>query len=246
MNEGVREGCGMLVHTKTHPGLVRASNQDALLVMAGAFGVADGMGGHSGGETASRMAVQVVKNALQGKTPEEGALLSALEAANRRVFETGKRDAKLFGMGTTFTVLWEGPREVWIGHVGDSRAYLYRKGELKRKTEDHSMVAELLKNQLITEEDAADHPYRHVITRAIGIDPVIQADVFKVEKQAGDLWLVCSDGLHSMLTDTQISGVLGDQRGEETATKLLELALEHGGEDNISFVLGAVTEVETS
>jgi len=235
----------MLVHAKTHTGLVRVSNQDALLVMAGAFGVADGMGGHSGGETASRIAVQVVQNALQGKAPEERALKTAMEAANRRILEMGKRDAKLAGMGTTLTFIWEGPHEVWIGHVGDSRAYLYRNGELSRQTEDHSLVAELVRNQLITAEMALEHPYRNIITRALGIDPVVQPDLLKVEKQAGDLWLVCSDGLHGMVPDNQIAEVLGALNGEKAAEKLLELAIEHGGQDNVSFVLGAVTEVET-
>jgi len=235
----------MLVHTKTHPGLVRASNQDALLVMADAFGVADGMGGHRGGEVASRMAVQVVESALQGKTPAEDALNTAMEAANRRIFEMGRRDVKLFGMGTTLTLLWEGPHEVWIGHVGDSRTYLYRNGELIRQTEDHSMVAELLRGHFITAEMAVEHPYRHVITRALGIDSVIQPDVLKVEKKPGDLWLVCSDGLHNMLPDDRIAEVLGSLKGEKAAEKLLELAIERGGEDNITFALGAVAEVET-
>jgi len=234
----------MLVHTKTHIGLVRASNQDALLTMAGVIGVADGMGGHKGGETASRVAVEVVQNALQGRTPDERALKTAFEAANRRIFDMGKRDVKLSGMGTTLTLVWEGPHEMWIGHVGDSRAYLYRNGELLCQTEDHSMVAELLRNHLITAEIAAEHPYRNIITRALGIDPMVQPDVIKTAKQAGDLWLVCSDGLHSMLPDDQIAEVLGALKGENAADKLLELAIEHGGQDNISFALGAVTEVE--
>jgi len=234
----------MLVHTKTHIGLVRASNQDALLVMTGVFGVADGMGGHKGGETASRVAVEVIQNALQGKAPEERALKTSIEAANRRIYEMSMRDEKLSGMGTTLTFVWEGPHEVWIGHVGDSRVYLYRNGELHRQTEDHSMVAELLRNHLITAEMAVEHPYRNIITRALGIDPMVQPDVMKVKKQAGDLWLVCSDGLHSMLPDDQIAEVLGALKEEQAADKLLELAIERGGLDNISFVLGAVTEVE--
>ncbi len=234
----------MLVHAKTHRGLVRASNQDTLLQTANAYGVADGMGGHNGGETASRVAVQVLKNALQGKTPEEQALKVAIEAANRRIHEMGSRDSKLAGMGTTVTLLWEGKQEVLIGHVGDSRAYLYRDKRLGRQTDDHSMVAELLKNHIITPEMAKVHPYKSVITRALGIDSVVLPDVVKVDKKEGDVWLVCSDGLCNMVPDEQIAEVLGALTGQKAADKLLELAIAHGGQDNISFVLGTVTEVE--
>ncbi|MEA5013273.1 MAG: Stp1/IreP family PP2C-type Ser/Thr phosphatase [Candidatus Limiplasma sp.] len=234
----------MLIHTKTHRGLVRASNQDTLLVAAKAYGVADGMGGHNGGETASRVAVQVLTNALKGKAPQEQALRTAVQAANRRVFEMGSRDAKLSGMGTTVTLLWEGAREMLIAHVGDSRAYLYRDKELVRQTEDHSMVAELVKNKVITPEMAANHPYRSVITRALGIDPMVTPDVIRVEKKLEDIWLVCSDGLYNMVPDDQIAEALGALSLERAAEKLLELAIDHGGQDNISFVLGRVTEVE--
>ncbi len=207
------------------------------------YGVADGMGGHNGGETASRVAVQVLKNALQGKIPEEQALKLGVEAANRRIFEMGKRDSTLLGMGTTVTLLWEGKEKMLIAHVGDSRAYLFRDGQLMRKTEDHSMVAELLKNHVITPEMAANHPYKSVITRALGIDPIVVPDIVEVEKQEGDLWLVCSDGLYNMVPDEQIQEVLQSQTGDKAAEKLLELAIEHGGQDNISFVLCRVTEV---
>lgn len=233
----------MLVYSKTHKGLVRLSNQDTLLIATDAYGVADGMGGHNGGETASRVAVQVLKNALRGKNPEEHALALGIEAANRRIYEMGKRDSALQGMGTTVTLLWEGRNRMLIAHVGDSRAYLYRDGELSCQTEDHSMVAELIKNNLITPEMAKTHPYKSVITRAVGIDPMVTPDILSMEKREGDRWLVCSDGLHNMVPDEQIAEVLKSLEGERAAEKLLELAIEHGGQDNISFVLGLVTEV---
>ncbi len=233
----------MLVHSKTHKGLVRANNQDTLLLAAGAYGVADGMGGHNGGETASRVAVQVLKSALQGKTPDEKALRTGIEAANRRVYEMSLKDSALSGMGTTVTLLWEGKNKVLVGHVGDSRAYLFRGGELSCRTEDHSMVAELLKNRLITPEMARNHPYKSVITRALGIDPLVVADILCVDKQEGDVWLVCSDGLYNMVPDEQIAEVLQNLKGEAAAEKLLELAIDHGGQDNVSFVLGLVAEV---
>ncbi len=224
---------------------MRPSNQDTLLVVSGAYGVADGMGGHNGGETASRVAVQVLSNALKGKAPQEQALLTAVQAANRRIFDMGGRDAALSGMGTTMTLLWEGEKEILIAHVGDSRAYLYRQGQLTRQTEDHSMVAELLKNKVITPQMAVNHPYRSVITRALGIDPMVNPDVARVEKQPGDIWLVCSDGLYNMVPDEQIAETLEALPLEKAADKLLELAMDHGGLDNVSFVLGCVTEVET-
>ena len=203
------------------------------------------MGGHNGGETASRMAVHVLTSALKGKSPQEHALKIALEAANRRIYEMGRQDPKLSGMGTTLTLLWEEENRMWIGHVGDSRAYLLRKKKLTRQTEDHSMVAELLKNKLITPQMAASHPYRNVITKALGIDPIVEPDVMAVEKKQGDVWLVCTDGLYNMVPDEQIALVLETLSLEKAADKLLELAIEHGGQDNVSFVLGRVTEVET-
>ncbi len=230
----------MLIYTKTNKGLVRQSNQDSLLIAHNTYGVADGMGGHKGGETASRVAVQVVKEQLSGKQPDAALLSAAFSAANERVYEMQKRNADLSGMGTTMTLLWETDDKMLIAHVGDSRAYLLRDGELKQQTEDHSVVAELLRNKIITSEMALTHPYRSVITRALGTDPTVETDIYNVEKKLGDLWLVCSDGLYNMVSDEQISEVLTELPTEKAADKLLELAIDHGGHDNISFVLGKV------
>ena len=233
----------MLIYAKTHKGLVRPSNQDSLLVAHGLYGVADGMGGHRGGETASRVAVQVVRNVLQGKTPEDNTLRIGIEAANRRIFDMQRHELALAGMGTTLTMLWESRTEMFIGHVGDSRAYLYREGELACRTEDHSVVAELVRNQIITPEMAKTHPYRSVITRALGTDPTVEPDLLHVEKKLGDVWLVCSDGLYNMVEDADIAETLASLEDERAADRLLEMALEHGGHDNVSLVLGRVTEV---
>ena len=234
----------MRVCHRTHQGLVRSSNQDSLLVDQGVYGVADGMGGHKGGETASRVAVQVIKNALRGKKPNIRALEVGAEAANRRVFDMARHDSSLNGMGTTLTFLWEAETEVLFCHVGDSRAYLLRGGKLKQISDDHSLVAELLRNNMISPEAARTHPYRNVITRAVGVDPVVQADVFAHDKQEGDLWLICSDGLTNMVPDETIESVLKDAENEESAAdELLALALEKGGTDNITFVLCRITEV---
>ena len=219
----------MRVCHRTHQGLVRASNQDSLLAEGRLYGVADGMGGHKGGETASRVAVQVVKNALSRKKPEEDALRMGLEAANRRVYGMAGSDENLTGMGTTMTLLWEGERRILIGHVGDSRAYRLRDGKLSQITQDHSVVGELLRNQVITPEMAKKHPYRNIITRAVGIDPVVEVDVLSEDKQLDDLWLVCSDGLYNMVDDQDIEEILQTMNEEKAADRLLELALEHGG-----------------
>jgi PPM family protein phosphatase len=235
----------MLIYAKTHKGLVRPTNQDSLLVSHNLYGVADGMGGHRGGETASRIAVQVVRNLLQGKTPEENTLRIGMEAANRRIFDMQRHELALSGMGTTFTVLWEARAEMWIAHVGDSRAYLYREGELVCRTQDHSVVAELLRNNVITPEMVKTHPYRSVITRALGTDPIVQPDILRVDKKPGDVWLICSDGLYNMVEDAEIAETLSVYEGERAADHLLELALNHGGHDNVSLVLGSVTEVIT-
>ena len=236
----------MLIYAKTHKGLVRPTNQDSLLVAHNLYGVADGMGGHRGGETASRIAVQVVRNLLQGKTPEENTLHVGLEAANRRIFDMQRHEPALSGMGTTLTLLGEGRTDLWIGHVGDSRAYCYRNGELLCRTEDHSIVGELLRNKVITPAMAKTHPYRSVITRARGTDPTVEPDLLHLEKQVGDVWLICSDGLYNMLEDDEIAETLATLNDESAADQLLELALNHGGHDNVSLVLGRVTEVNAT
>lgn len=237
----------MRICHRTHQGKVRASNQDSLLVDERIYGVADGMGGHNGGETASRVAVQVLKNALRRKTPEARALEMGMEAANRRIFDMARHDSALSGMGTTVTFLWENGQEAFICHVGDSRAYLLRDGELKQVTEDHSVVGELLRNGVITAEMARTHPYRNVITRAVGVDPAVTADIFTHDLKENDLWLICSDGLYNMVSDDTMAEILKEAKDEETAAEeLLQLALENGGTDNITFVIGRVTEVSAS
>ena len=132
----------------------------------------------------------------------------------------------IMGMGTTMTLLWEGERRILIGHVGDSRAYRLRDGKLSQITQDHSVVGELLRNQVITPEMAKKHPYRNIITRAVGIDPVVEVDVLSEDKQLDDLWLVCSDGLYNMVDDKDIEEILNTLNEEKAADRLLELALE--------------------
>lgn len=135
---------------RTDTGKVRASNQDSYLMETGVYAIADGMGGHNGGETASALAVQVIRKLLPGKEPDRKILELGVSAANRRIYETGREDAALQGMGTTLSLMWEGKDCLWIAHVGDSRIYRLRCGAFEQLTEDHSMVGEMLRNKLLT------------------------------------------------------------------------------------------------
>lgn len=227
----------MRVCHRTHQGLVRASNQDSWLAEASLFGVADGMGGHRGGETASRVALEVFKNAIGKKKPAADAIRRAVEAANRRVYDMAQQDENLQGMGTTMSMVWLGKDKALIAHVGDSRVYRLRGGELTQLTDDHSFVAELVRNHIITPEMAKTHPNRNIITRAVGVDPMVEVDVLEEEIREGDLWLICSDGLHGMVEDAEIQKTLTDMELEEAAEHLLARALEGGGYDNVTLVL---------
>ena len=233
----------MRVCHRTHQGLVRANNQDNWLAESALYGVADGMGGHKGGETASRVALQVFRNAIGQKKPDADALRMAVEAANRRVYEMSARDDTLSGMGTTMSMIWQDTNRLLIAHVGDSRIYRLREGQLQQITNDHSFVAELVRNNIITPEMAKTHPQRNIITRAVGVDPFVQVDVLQEELLPGDIWLICSDGLHGMVEDGEIQTILSEMELEDAAERLISRALENGGHDNVTFVLLSNTEV---
>lgn len=227
----------MIVAAKTHVGIVRASNQDALLLGDGFYGVADGMGGHKGGEVASGLAVEWMEGLLKAAPPSLETLETAIQKVNTDLFAKQEADASLTGMGTTLTVLWSNDNQMHIGHVGDSRAYLLRDGKLAQVTKDHSVVGEMMRQGLLTKEKARVHPYRNVITRAVGTAPDIEVDIFTLEKAPGDLWLICSDGLNTMLEDEEIAVHLAQEQLETALENLLEAALAKGGRDNISIVL---------
>ena len=227
----------MIIETRTDVGKVRASNQDALIERDMLWGVADGMGGHNGGETASAGARDGLIEALEGKEPSPQALREGVEAVNARLFEQQKQDAALSGMGTTLSVLWLSDHYVYIGHVGDSRVYLLREGKFRQLTEDHSLVAELYRMGQLTREQAANHPMRNVITRAVGTEEGIDVDLLVEERRPGDLWLVCSDGLYGMVADDQIEAVLRGHTPKRAADLLMDKALTAGGRDNVSLVI---------
>ena len=227
--------------SRTHVGNVRPTNQDTVILGQNLYGVADGMGGHLAGDIASRMTGELLTEALKGLQPRTDTLTQCISDINAQVFSRQLTDETLRGMGTTLTVMWEGPKSVFLAHIGDSRAYLLRNGDFRQITRDHSMVAELVREGLLTEEEAAVHPYRHMITRAVGTDPAVEADVEAVDKVPGDRWLLCSDGLSGCVPNAEMAEILAQYSLQEAADRLLQLALTRGGQDNITLVL---TEVE--
>src|ERR671936_1165644 len=189
----------------TDAGRKRRRNEDSFVREPPLFAVADGMGAAKAGEVASRLAAAVFREFHEADAldPEE-RVAAIIQEANRRIFERARSDAQASGMGTTLTAaLVVGPM-VALGHVGDSRAYRIRSGQLEQLTDDHSLVADLVRSGRLTPEEADTHPQRSVITRALGTDPDIDVDRFTVEAESGDVYLICSDGLSDMLDEGQI------------------------------------------
>lgn len=234
------------VYALTDVGKVRAANQDALVVDEGMrlYGVADGMGGHNGGETASAGARDGLLAALAGKEPSMTALQDGIKQVNGDLFRQQAEDERLSGMGTTLSVLWMSEHFAYIGHVGDSRVYLFRGDKLEQMTDDHSLVGELVRAGFLTPEQAENHPNKNVILRAVGTEEGIDVDLAVEERRAGDVWMVCSDGLHGMVPDSQMEAILRAHKPENAAQMLLDAALDAGGRDNISVVLLADGEVD--
>lgn len=230
---------GILSAFRTDVGKVRANNQDAPIVSEKLrlYGVADGMGGHKGGEVASTSARDDLLRELEGKTPSVAALSGAIEEVNRQIYHQQEHDDALTGMGTTLSVLWMSDNFVYIGHVGDSRVYLLRDGEFKQMTLDHSLVEQLVREGVLTEEEAQNHTMRNIITRAIGTDESVEVDVVVEERRKGDLWLACSDGLHGLVDDRQMRDALRQYAPEKAADVLLKAALDAGGRDNVTLVI---------
>ena len=226
--------------SRTHVGNIRPTNQDTIILGQNLYGVADGMGGHLAGDIASKMTGELLTQALTGLEPRTDTLAQCVENINAQVYDRQKSDETLRGMGTTLTVLWEAEDAVFIAHIGDSRAYLLRNGELRQVTDDHSVVAEMMREGLLTEEEASRHPYRHMITRAVGTDQLVTADILTFDKQPGDRWLICSDGLSGCVPNADLTENLTSFDLPEAADRLLQLALTRGGQDNITLVLTEV------
>jgi protein phosphatase len=228
----------------TDPGRRRRRNEDAHVVQPPLFAVADGMGGAQAGEIASRIAASALRDS--GAEIGEDAVAALIQEANRRVYEAAASDEARAGMGTTMTAALVEDGSVRIGHVGDSRAYRVRDGTLEQLTEDHSLVAELVRSGKLSPEEADVHPQRSVITRVLGTDPEVDVDTFEIDARPGDLFMICSDGLTSMVDDEAILAVLRqDARTlEQKARGLVDAANRGGGEDNITVILFELGEGE--
>jgi serine/threonine protein phosphatase PrpC len=233
-------------HAGTDPGRKRRINEDSYVIAPPLFAVADGMGGAQAGEIASALAA----GALEESGADGGGerrVAELIQEANRRVHERATTDAATAGMGTTITAaLVEPDGRVVFGHVGDSRAYLLRDDTLEQLTNDHTLVAELVRRGELSPGEAQVHPQRSVITRALGTDPDVDVDTFAVDAQPGDIYLICSDGLSSMVGSRDIEEILRKHRADLAGASraLIQAANRGGGEDNITAVLFAVEEGE--
>lgn len=225
----------------------RLQNEDAFVCDPPLYAVADGMGGAQAGEIASRLAAAALEERAAGLQGEE-AVADLVREANARIYRHALGDPAAAGMGTTVTAVLvdESDGTVAIAHVGDSRAYRLRGGVLDQLTADHSLVAELLREGRLTEEEATQHPHRSVITRALGTDAEVQVDTVRVEAQPGDLYLLCSDGLTSMIRDGEILRVAASAGGdpERMTAALVAAANRAGGEDNVTVIVFEIVEGE--
>ncbi|MGH2880716.1 MAG: Stp1/IreP family PP2C-type Ser/Thr phosphatase [Solirubrobacteraceae bacterium] len=228
-------------------GLQRRANEDSLLVRSPLFIVADGMGGAQAGEVASRVAVETFSSGLAAGADPQESLARQVQEANTRINDLSHERSEHAGMGTTITALYVGEQEVAIAHVGDSRAYCLRDGELLRLTDDHSLVDELIKQGKLTPEEAEYHPQRSVITRALGPEPAVEVDVRSFRARPGDLYLICSDGLTTMVGEQRLGELLGSHsRLRDAGEALIAAANAAGGKDNITVVLLRLEEVSAA
>ncbi|HXE44168.1 MAG TPA: Stp1/IreP family PP2C-type Ser/Thr phosphatase [Conexibacter sp.] len=229
---------------KSDTGRQRRANEDSFYVRAPLFVVADGMGGAQAGEVASRLAAETFAAGLPDAGTPEQRLEERVRAANRRIHEVSQEDRALNGMGTTITAAYLDGDELSLAHVGDSRAYLLRDGELSRLTRDHTLVEELVRRGELTEQEAAEHPQRSIITRALGPEPDIDIDLHTHRVHAGDVLLLCSDGLTGMIGEDDVEEILTNAPTlADAGRQLVHAANEAGGRDNITVVLFRVGEV---
>ncbi|HME71816.1 MAG TPA: Stp1/IreP family PP2C-type Ser/Thr phosphatase [Myxococcota bacterium] len=233
----------------SHVGRVRASNQDSYGEFANGAGwralvVADGMGGHQGGEVASRIAVDTIGNVLGASHEEpEQSLRKAFLAANERIFEVASSNPRYAGMGTTgVALLLAATGDAWVAHVGDSRAYVFRDGKLTALTADHSYVAELQRRGFLSAAEAAVHPRRNEVLRSIGGEPDLDVEIRPVVARPGDCFLLCTDGLWGCVPESELVGALANARPQDAVRMLVDLANHHGGPDNVTVQLARIPE----
>lgn len=227
----------------------RRNNEDSYVCKPPLFAVADGVGGAQAGELASRLAAAALREEpASSALPAEERVVELIQEANRRVYVRSSQDEAVSGMSTTMTVALVEDGRVSIGHVGDSRAYLVRNGRLDQVTEDHSLVAELMRDGELSPEEAESHPQRSVITRAVGTDPDVDVDIFLVEARSGDVFLLATDGLTDMVRDAEILEIVQDNRSDldAAAKALVRAANRGGGQDNITVVAFEIAGAEDS
>jgi serine/threonine protein phosphatase PrpC len=231
---------------KTDTGRQRHANEDSYFARAPLFAVADGMGGAQAGEVASRIAAGAFERGrVNEDAPAEGQLEQIAQRANREIHRLAQEDSSRAGMGTTLTAAILRDDEVALSHVGDSRAYVLRDGQLKRLTKDHSLVEELRRQGRLTEEQAEEHPQRSIITRALGPEPSVNVDTMTFPARDGDVFLLCSDGLTTMVPDDEIREILANAKSLRSAvSRLIDAANRRGGRDNITAVAFSVAEAE--
>ena len=236
---------------KSDRGIVRQINEDSFNIIAGypgipvSFVIADGMGGHNSGDVASKMAVDAVsRNLLQfpQSINEEYEINSIIQKimkeANLEVYNASNENEAFFGMGTTLIVAVIYNKKLIIGHVGDSRVYVLRNGEMIQLTIDHSFIEELIKNGSLTRDEAENHPNRNIITRALGCSEDIDVDTYFIDMKENDIFIICTDGLTNMLGENEIKDIIENAGDAEIACNtLVESAIEKGGEDNITVIL---------
>lgn len=240
----------------THVGMKRNHNEDNFLVLPDErlFCVADGMGGHSSGEIASKIAVDEISEFFKltgqdqeatwpfkmdkSKNYDENRLATAIKLANARIYERAGTESKLKGMGTTVASVHFVANNAYVGHVGDSRVYFFRDGQLRQVTEDHSLLNDYLKAKKLTPEEIEAFPHKNVIVRALGMKDTVLVDVGRIECRDGDEFLVCSDGLSGMVPDPQIQDVLSKVSDlDQACNQLIEMANANGGNDNVTCII---------
>ena len=240
----------------THVGMKRTHNEDSLCLLAeySLYAVADGMGGHSSGEVASRMAVETISSFFKMTTRDEEAtwpfkeeknlrydenrLVAGIKWSNRRIYEAAARDPKYKGMGTTIVTAFFTQGGAYLGHVGDSRGYRIRGGKIEQITEDHSLLNDYIKANKLTPEEIEHFPHKNVIVRALGMKELVQVDVNRLDPKPDDVYLLCSDGLTGMVSDPEIVKIVTEANDVKLACKgLVDAANASGGTDNITVVL---------
>jgi PPM family protein phosphatase len=230
---------------RTDTGRQRRGNEDAFYARAPLFAVADGMGGAQAGEVASHLAVEVLEQGLpHGDGSVEERLRARVREANARIMESAQADDARAGMGTTLTVAYVGEDDLTVAHVGDSRLYRLRDASFERLTDDHSLVEELVRQGKLTPEEADEHPQRSIITRALGAEEGVEADSTTWAGRDGDVYLICSDGLTSMIPEAHVAQILAEAPSLASAGRMLiDAANDAGGRDNITVVLFRLEDV---